>query len=244
VVAKRQRRQRGKSGSRRIRWYHVTAILVLLVISGVVAAYYYSAANPPRTSSKPIIMYVNQGNGAVNGSNFGKMLGFAQSDGFNTVFFQVYRRGDLLFSTQQLQTFVTQSHEKGVKIFFALFITNSSQPLPTSIYGLGEDGISLDMSTLDLASQQTYLSNMMGAYHGGESAVTTTDMTSPLQPDLLVLETYASVDQQFIKHGIIASVGVFATSSEQDYKSQFQYALQNSGGVMVFDYAGLIKHGY
>ena len=69
-------------------------------------------------------------------------------------------------------------------------------------------------------------------------------MQSPLKPDLLVLETYYPATQQYIRHGIIASAGVFATSSEQDYKSQFQYALQNSDGVMVFDYAGLLKRGY
>jgi hypothetical protein len=33
-------------------------------------------------------------------------------------------------------------------------------------------------------------------------------------------------------------------SSEQDYQSQFQYALQNSDGVMVFDYAALSRAGY
>jgi len=60
----------------------------------------------------------------------------------------------------------------------------------------------------------------------------------------LVLETYGQVFQQYIRHGIIASVGVFATSSMTDYQSQFQYALSNSDGVMVFDYAGLFKSGY
>jgi len=39
-------------------------------------------------------------------------------------------------------------------------------------------------------------------------------------------------------------VGVFATASKADYEQQFQYALNNSDGVMVFDYAGLVKSGY
>ena len=221
-----------------MRWYHVVAILALLVVGGLVVY-----ALNSKGAVKPIIMYVNQGNGVVNGSNFGGMIDFAQLHGFNTVFFQVYRQGSLLFNTQQLGTFVNQSHAKGVKIFFALYITNSSQQLPSSIYSVGEDGISLDMSALDIQSQEAYLSSLKSSYHG-ESAVTATDMNSPLKPDLLVLETYASADQQYIRQGVVASVGVFATSSEQDYKSQFQYALQNSDGVMVFDYAGLVKHGY
>lgn len=208
------------------------------MVSGIAAYTFYS-----RGSAKPIILYVNQGNGAVNESNFADMLNFASSHGFNTVFFQIYRQGNLLFDTQQLQTFVSQSHAKNMKIFFALYITNSSQQLPTSVYQLDEDGISLDMSALDLGSQQSYLTSLKASF-SGETAVTTTDMTSPLKPNLLVLETYGSEYQQFIRHGIVASVGVFATSNAQDYHSQFQYALQNSDGVMVFDYAGLMKSGY
>ena len=69
-------------------------------------------------------------------------------------------------------------------------------------------------------------------------------MESPLKPDLMVLETYGPSLQQYARHGIIASVGVFATSSRADYQQQFSYALDNSDGVMVFDYAGLLKSGY
>jgi hypothetical protein len=65
-----------------------------------------------------------------------------------------------------------------------------------------------------------------------------------LAAGLLVLETYAAGTQSFIKPGVIDSVEVVATSSQADYQSQFQYALQNSNGVMVFDYAGLLKSGY
>jgi hypothetical protein len=61
---------------------------------------------------------------------------------------------------------------------------------------------------------------------------------------MLIVETYGAGNGQYIRHGIIASVGVFATSGRQDYNQQFQYALDNSDGVMVFDYAGLLKAGY
>ena len=74
--------------------------------------------------------------------------------------------------------------------------------------------------------------------------MTTDDLSSTLKPDLLVLETYATSQKSFIKPGIIGSVEVVVTSSQADYQSQFQYALQNSDGVMVFDYAGLLKSGY
>ena len=192
---------------------------------------------------KPIILYVNQGNGFVNVSGFGPMLEVASSHGFNIVFFQVYRQGRLLYSPVALQSLVNQTHRAGLKVFFALYITNASQALPTSIFGLGEDGVSLDMSTLTLDSQQALLGALKASF-SGETAVTTTDMTSPLKPSLLVLETYQSIDKQYIREGIVGSVGVFATSSQADYQSQFQYALQNSDGVMVFDYYGLQKAGY
>jgi len=218
----------------------VAAILVLAAGAGF---YFLSNGRQQGTGTKPIILYVNQGNGVVNGSNFGALTSYANSHSFNTLFFQTYRQGVLLFSPAQLSTFVNESHSSGLKIFLALYITNSSQALPTSIYGAGEDGINLDMSTLSLSAQQGLLASLQAAYHG-QVAVTTTDMSSSLRPNLLILETYGAALNQYIRHGIIASVGVFTTTSEQDYKTQFQYALQNSDGVMVFDYAGLLKRGY
>ncbi len=227
---------------KRMTMAYITAVVIVVLVAG--AGYYVlSSGGQQTTGTTPIILYVNQGNGVVNGSNFGALTSFTTSHGFNTVFFQVYRQGVLLFSTAQLVTFVNESHSSGLKIFFALYFTNSSQALPESIYGVGEDGINLDMSTLPLSAQQGLLANLEAVYHG-QIAVTTTDMSSPLRPNLLILETYGTGLQQYIRHGTIASVGVFTTSSEQDYKSQFQYALQNSDGVMVFDYAGLLKRGY
>jgi hypothetical protein len=215
------------------------AAMVVAIVVAVVVVFF--AAQPHQ--AKPVILYVNQGNGVVNGSNFAPMLDFASSKGFNTVFFQTYRQGALLFTPGELGGFVNETHSHDLKIFFALYITNASQTLPTAVYGLGEDGISLDMSTLDAPAQESLLAGLRASYHG-ETAVTTTDLTSTLKPDLLILETYGPETQQYIRDGIVASVGVFATSSETDYHSQFAYALSNSSGVMVFDYAGLVKSGY
>lgn len=192
---------------------------------------------------KPVILYVNQGNGAVNATNFNAMAYYATAHGFNTVFFQIYRQGTLLFGQQALDTFVSQAHLRNLKIFFALWVTNSSQQIPSSIYGSGEDGVSLDMSMISLTSQQSLLALLKTDYNG-RTAVTTTDVNSPLKPDLLVLETYGYDLQSFIRHGAILSVGTFAESSQAAYQSQLQYALQNGDGVMVFDYAGLLKLGY
>jgi hypothetical protein len=210
----------------------------VVLVALLVILFYESQSS----QEKPIILYVNQGNGLVNGSNFGTMLSFASFHGFNTIFFQVYRVGALLFNGNELDYFVNQSHTRGLKIFFALYFTNSSQPMPNVIFGLGEDGISLDVSTLSLSAQESLLSDLAPCHC--QTAVTTTDMNSPLRPQLLVLETYGPAFQQYIRPGIVASVGVFATSSLADYQSQFHYALSNSDGVMVFDYAGLLKSGY
>ena len=219
---------------RRVLYAGLAAVVLVLLVF-----FYYHSQVPPE---KPIILYVNQGNGVVNESNFGTMLSFASSHGFNTVFFQVYREGTTLFNRSQLSYFVSQTHAEGLTIFFALYFTNSSQPFPSSVFNLGEDGISLDMSGLGVASQEALLQGLSSC--SCRTAATTTDMNSPLRPDLLILETYGPGYSSFIRHGIIASVGVFATSSQADYQSEFQYALQNSDGVMVFDYAGLLKSGY
>jgi hypothetical protein len=228
-------RRRGRRGNRRAAIY----LAVAVVLVALLIFFLYQSQN---SQEKPIILYVNQGNGVVNESNFGTMLSFASFHGFNTVFFQVYRAGSLLFNGNELSYFSNQSHAQGLKIFFSLYFTNSSQPVPGNIFGLGEDGISLDVSTLSISIQEGLLEDMAPCHC--QTAVTTTDMNSPLRPDLLILETYGPAFQQYIRNGIIASVGVFATSSLADYQSQFQYALSNSDGVMVFDYAGLLTRGY
>jgi len=216
---------------------------VVLVVAGIVLL---RPGAPAKTesSTKPIILYVNQGNGAVNESNFGSMLSFSESRGFNTIFFQVYREGSLLFQPGQLSSFVAEAHGQGLKIFFALYFTNSSQLVPSSVFPLGEDGISLDMSSLPISAQASIFSAVGQGFQTGKIAITTTDFTLPLKPDLLVLETYGAQDQTYIHPGVLGSVGVFATTSRSDYEQQYQYVLQNSDGVMVFDYAGLMRSGY
>jgi hypothetical protein len=194
-------------------------------------------------ASKPIILYVNQGNGAVNSSNFGNLLSTATSQGFNTIFFQVYRSGTLLFTSSSLDQFVAQAHSQGLQIFFALYFTDTTETIPTSIYSDGEDGISLDMSTLPVATQ-TALFDQLSSSYSGKTAITTYDFNLTLKPDLLVFETYAAGDpQQYIRPGIIAGVEVSPGETTQEYHQQFQYALSNSNGVMVFDYDHLVKYG-
>lgn len=232
-----------KLGRSKTRRRNATFIAAAIILLASLAAGLYFTTEPRISPQKPIILYVNQGNGAVDSSNFANLTSFATSRGFNTIFFQIYREGVLLFSPAQLSAFVNTSHAAYLKIYFALYLTNSSQSLPSSIYGAGEDGINLDMSTLQVSNQKSLLSGLKAVYYG-EIAVTTTDMYSQLTPNLLILETYGSGFNQYIRHGIIASVGVFTTTSEQDYRTQFQYALQNSDGVMVFDYTGLLKRGY
>jgi len=218
----------------------VAAVVGYLFVSGALGG---RGTGAQTSASKPVILYVNQGNGVVNGSNFGKLLAAATSHGFNTIFFQAYRSGTLLFTSDALSGFVTSAHGQGLKIFFALYFTNTTQTIPASIYADGEDGISLDMSTLPI-STQTALFDQLSSSYSGKTAITTTDPTLPLSPGLLVVETYAPGDQQYIHHGMVAGVEVVATSSRQAYEQQLQYALANSDGVMVFDYAGLAKSGY
>lgn len=218
--------------------YLALAIVIAVIIA---TATFVSQRNAP--SEKPVILYVNQGNALVDANNFSSLVNYAKSTGFNTLFFQVYRGGNLLFSLGNLTYFVSSAHNESMKIFFALYFTASNQAIPSSIYGLGEDGISLDMSSLAVASQSSLLSTLQQDY-GGETAVTTTNFATTLKPDLLILETYSPQDQSYIHKGIIASVEPLALSSEPEYLQEYQYALSHSDGVMVFDYYGLLATGY
>jgi hypothetical protein len=231
------RRSRKNPTQSKVKYY----LLGLVAIVVIVGFLYATSSRSPQT--KPVILYVNQGNGVVNGSNFAGLLETATSHGFNTIFFQVYRSGTLLFTDGSLNQLAASSHGKGLKIFFALYFTNSTQKIPASIYSDGEDGINLDMSTLSVDAQ-TSLFNSLSSSYAGQTAITTTNHALPLHPSVLIVETYGAGNDQYIHRGIIASVGVFLTSSRQDYDQLFQYALDNSDGVMVFDYAGLLKAGY
>lgn len=235
---------------RKVRSNAKMVILVsVIVVASVAAIVAYGYANAKQAcvasvSQKPVILYINQGNGIVNGSGYTSMLRFASCQGFNTVFFQVYYNGKLLFSPPLLQSFVDQAHNESLRIFFALYLTNDSQSIPTSILNLSEDGVSLDMSTLTAGVQQSLLGTLQQNFHG-QTAVTTYDFNTTLRPDLLVFETYQWPQEQAeIQPGIIGSVEALATSSYSQYESEFQYALQHSDGVMVFDYYGLTVKGY
>ncbi len=101
------------------------------------------------------------------------------------------------------------------------------------------------MSTLSDSAQSSLLATLKLDLRNGTTAVTSTNLTTTLKPDLLILETYDfAVDQSYIHSGIIAAVEPLALSSAQEYVQDVQYALSNSAGVMVFDYFGLTKTGY
>jgi hypothetical protein len=222
----------------------VVAIAAGLIISGHHGSGSSSSTNSVSNGYKPMILYVNQGNALVDMSNFSNLLNFARTQHFNTIFFQVYRSGQLLFSNGNLSAFVVRAQLEGMSIYYSLYFTASTQQIPSSLYIFGENGINLDMSTLSTSAQASLLATLSKNYHGNIS-VTTTDFTTTLKPNLLVFETYNSPqDNQYIHSGIIASVEPLGITSEKEYEQQYQYALSNSDGVMVFDYYGLLKTGY
>jgi hypothetical protein len=232
------------------------AIVAIIGISAVVFLHGASSSSSTTTTSggttavlnpsnKPVILYVNQGNGVVNRTNFPALLSFTKAHSFNTIFFQIYRSGQLLFTTDDLEYFPEAAHLQNISLFFSLYFTNSSQQIPNSIYNLGENGISLDMSTLPGSAQNSLLATLELDYRNGTTAVTSTNLTTTLKPDLLILETYDfQADEQYIHSGIIASVEPLALSSSAEYNQDLQYALSNSDGVMVFDYYGLMQTHY
>jgi hypothetical protein len=232
----------------------VIAIVAIVAVSAVIFLHGSShstittttGSTPVVNSTKePVILYVNQGNALVDRSNFSALLSFAKSNGFNTIFFQIYRSGQLLFDSSDLSYFVETAHLDGLSLYYSLYFTASSQIIPTSIFNLGENGINLDMSTLPVSAQSSLLATLKLDFTSGTTAVTSTNLTTTLKPDLLVLETYSfQQDESAIHPGIVAAVEPLSLSSQQEYQQEVKYALSNSSGVMVFDYYGLLKTGY
>jgi hypothetical protein len=249
--ARKDRRKEARK-SRQTAFVVLGAVIAIIIISAVALSLGGKHAAPTTSSqstfsnpsNKPIILYVNEGNALVDRSNFSELLTYAKSQHFNTIFFQVYRSGQVLFNQSDLSFFAESAHLENLSIYFALYFTSPTQQLPSSIYTSGEDGINLDMSALPISNQNNLLAALKQNF-GGKTAVTTTNLTSTLKPDLLILETYNfQADEQYIHFGIIASVEPLIISSAQDYQQQVQYAITDSDGVMVFDYYGLLKTGY
>jgi len=232
----------------------VVVIVAIIAIAAVVYLHGSSTTSTNTTSgittftnpsNKPVILYVNQGNGVVNRTNFPQLLSFAKAQHFNTIFFQIYRSGQLLFSTSDLEYFAEAAGLQNISFFYSLYFTNSSQSIPNSIYNLGEKGINLDMSTLPVSVQSGLLATLKLDLRNGTTAVTSTNLTTTLKPEWLILETYDfAADQQYIHSGIIAAVEPLALNSTQEYVQDVQYSLSNSAGVLVFDYYGLMKTQY
>jgi len=251
--SKGERKRREAQETRQTGLIIVAVVIVAIIAVAALVFLHGSIANSSITSSavtsgfsnpsnKPAILYVNQGNALVDQSNFTALLSFAKSQHFNTIFFQVYRSGQLLFNQANLTYFVEAAHLDNLSIFFALYFTASSQQIPNSIYRLGENGISLDMSTLTDTAQSQLLATLKLDFTSGTTAVTSTNLTTTLDPDLLVLETYNfQPDESYIHSGIVASVEPLSLYSTQEYQGEVNYALANSSGVMVFDYYGLLK---
>jgi hypothetical protein len=257
-VESRGEKKRREAERTRQNGFIILAVVVAIVV--VAIAFVFVHGNSVRNSSttttngtivisnpsnKPVILYVDQGNAVVNRTNFPALLNFAKAQGFNTIFFQIYRGGQLLFDSSDLSYFVESAHLDRINFYYALYFTNASQTIPTSIYNLGENGISLDMSTLPDSVQSSLLATLQLDIINGTTAVTSTNLTTTLKPDLLVLETYNfQADEQYIHSGIIASVEPLSIPTAQDFAQEVKYSLSNSGGVMVFDYYGMLKMGY
>ena len=252
-----KKKKKISSSSRNKGSFIIIAVAIIIIAAGALYFVFFTAHGVTTTTTSTIsttsssggakwkILYVDQGNGVVNESNFQNLLSTVESHGFNTIFFQIYRSGSLLFSTDELNYFVSSSHNANVSIFFALYFTNATQEIPTSVYTLGENGISLDMSALPLSSQDALFSELQQNYHEGKTAITTTDFGLTLKPDLLVLETYDyNSDEIYVRHGVIGSVLPLELGSRQEYEMEYNYDLANSDGVMVFDYYGLTTKGY
>ena len=256
----RRKDTRGEKKRKEVRKTRQTGFIILagvivavIAISAIVFIHGSSLSSTSTTSTsdfsnpsnKPVIIYVNQGNAVVNRGNFSTLLAFAKSHHFNTIFFQIYRSGQLLFNEGDLQYFVEAAHLDNLSVFYSLYFTNPSEQIPNSVYNLGENGISLDMSTLPAAAQSNLLATLKLDLKNGTTAVTSTNLTTTLKPDLLILETYDfQADQSYIHSGVIGSVEPLTIASAQEYQRELQFSISNGSGVMVFDYYGLSKAGY
>ncbi len=119
--------------------YIILAVVVVAIIAVSAVVFLHGSGTTSTTSSgttfsnpshKPVILYVNQGNGVVNRTNFPALVSFAKTHQFNTIFFQVYRSGQLLFSTSDLEYFVEAASLDNLSLFYSLYFTNSTRTDP------------------------------------------------------------------------------------------------------------------
>jgi hypothetical protein len=196
-------------------------------------------------TNKPVILYYNYGEQPFAISAFPNVVAFASSHGFNTLMLVVYIDHDPIFNNSILRSFYEYAQTKNVTFVPSYYIESLNDTINVS----GFSWINLDMERLSQSDQAIYYGNMSKIVP--LASVTMPYGENPLfYTKMLIVETYASppifwLEQITYSHGgTICSVHINYVHSEQEYRSEFDYCLKYSDGVMVFDYPILVRSGY
>jgi hypothetical protein len=217
-------------------------LIIILILTSYVALEYYLVFPQVQSSDKSIILYYDTLNLPFNATTFPHIISFVISNHFNTLMVVVYAYGHPLFNYSEMTFFSTYSRSHNVTFVPSYYIVSLDNKINTT----GFEWVNLDMESLKTPAQSQYFSRIT-------SAVPHVSVTSPYgqnlpyEPYLEIVETYYNVPEfwfyqlWFSHSSIMCSVSAHSASRQTVFDQEYQYCLDHSKGVMVFDYYNMLK---
>ncbi len=191
---------------------------------------------------KPVILYYDPFNLPINASSFKTVIDFAISNHFNTLMLIVYAYGQALFNQSEISYFSTFAAKDNITFVPSYYIVSSENRINTT----GYSWVNLDMEKLSPKLQRSFYAEVA-------SEVELVSVTSPYaqklpyHPEMKIVETYYYkpafwfYDLWFDHSSVICSVSAHSAPTQTAFNSEFNYCLEHSRGVMVFDYSNMIR---
>jgi len=191
---------------------------------------------------KPVILYYNTFNLPINASSFKTVIDFARSNHFNALMLLVYAYGQALFNQSEISYFSSFAAKNNITFVPSYYIVSGDDRINTT----GYSWVNLDMEKLSPKLQSSF-------YAGIASQVKLVSVTSPYgqrlpyHPEMNIVETYYATPvfwyyQLWFDHSaVVCSVSAHSAESQTAFNAEFNYCLERSRGVMVFDYWNMIE---
>jgi hypothetical protein len=194
------------------------------------------------STNKPVILYYNPFNLQVNESQFPAIISYATRNHFNTLMLIVYAYNRPLFKSSEISYFENYSARNGVTFVPSYYIVSLTDKINTT----GFRWINLDLESLTTLKQYFFYEKMSRNI----PIVSVTSIYGQqlrFQPSMNIVETYFNAPvfwfyQLWFPHsGVVCSVSAARATSQSVFDSEFNYCLDHSRGVMVFDYWNMLR---
>ena len=194
---------------------------------------------------KVVILYYDPFNLPLNTSGYRTVINFAKSNHFNTLMLVVYAYGHTLFNESEIAFFSSFAESNDITFVPSYYIVS----LQDTINATGFSWVNLDMESINVRFQ-SYFYDKIASEVKLVSVTSPYGQNLPYQPGMNIVETYYDspafwyYQLWFYHSSIVCSVNAHSATSQATFSDEFNYCLDHSRGVMVFDYWNLTKANF